>query len=126
MPGVTELVTNAFLNTKATGSENKSSDITILILLIWLQKLLWIQKQWKMKKKYLTSGHNGYTEYKSNRNWEEIPDAVDFINTVEFVRSTKINFDTQMKQKKGLTSKSEVEIAIDIAAKYSNVSFKLF
>lgn len=31
-----------------------------------------------------------------------------------------------MKQKKGLTSKSEVEIAIDIAAKYSNVSFKLF
>lgn len=31
-----------------------------------------------------------------------------------------------MKQEKGLTGKSEVEIAIDIAAKYSNVSFELF
>ena len=44
----------------------------------------------KKKKKYLTSVHNGYTEYKSNRNWEEIPDAVDFINTVEFVRQKQI------------------------------------
>lgn len=31
MPGVTGLVTNAFLNTKTKGSENKRSDITDLV-----------------------------------------------------------------------------------------------